>query len=88
MVSFDFAGFVSKFKDLLRVGGRNLMEFGNLAEQFWEQGFVFVEPFFQPDEMDRLCNLIFKKLGESPNFMHDAEFLKKSKADVIPWFPQ
>lgn len=38
--------------------------------------------------MDRLCNLIFKELGESPSFMHDAEFLQKSKADVIPWFPQ
>ena len=38
--------------------------------------------------MDRLCNLIFKGLGESPSFMYDAEFLQKSKADVIPWFPQ
>lgn len=56
MVSFVFAGFVSDFKDLLRVGGRNLMEFEKLAEQFWEQGFVVVESFFQPDEMDRLCN--------------------------------
>jgi len=63
------------------------MEFEKLAEHFWEQGFVVVESFFQPDEMDRLCNLIFKELGESPSFMHDAEFLEKSKADVIPWFP-
>ena len=64
------------------------MEFEKLAEQFWEQGFIVVESFFESDEMDRLCNLIFKGLGESPSFMYDAEFLQKSKADVIPWFPQ
>ena len=53
------------------------MEFEKLAEHFWEQGFVVVESFFQPDEMDRLCNLIFKELGESPSFMHDAEFFRE-----------
>jgi ectoine hydroxylase len=64
------------------------MEFEILAQQFWKNGFVVVEDFFQSEEMDRLCELIFQEFGESPNFMHDSEFLEKSKADVIPWFPQ
>lgn len=64
------------------------MDFDKLAKQFWKDGFVVLESFFKSDEMERLCHLSFKQFGESPNFMHDAEFLKRSKADVIPWFPQ
>ncbi|MDG1510669.1 MAG: phytanoyl-CoA dioxygenase family protein [Mariniblastus sp.] len=64
------------------------MNFKKMAEQFWEQGFVVLESFFESEEMDRLCRLIFEEFGESPSFMHDAEFLERSKADVIPWFPQ
>jgi hypothetical protein len=65
-----------------------IMEFENLSQKFWENGFLAIENFFQPAEMDRLCELIFQHFGDSPEFMHDQAFLEKSKADVIPWFPQ
>ena len=59
-----------------------------LSERFWQQGYVVLEDFFAEDLMDRLNELIMDHFGESPTFLHNDEFLEKSKADVIPWFPQ
>lgn len=59
-----------------------------LAEQFWQQGFIYVENFFDRDLMDELQTIIWQHYGENPEFFHNQEFLEKSKTEVIPWFPQ
>jgi hypothetical protein len=38
--------------------------------------------------MDRVDRTIRKHFGKDPEFRHEAEFLSKSKTEVIPWFPQ
>ncbi len=38
--------------------------------------------------MDALDELAYRHLGTDPEYRHDEEFLARSKADVIPWFPQ
>lgn len=59
-----------------------------LSERFWQEGYPVLEDFFAADLMDRLNELIMDHFGESPAFLHNDEFLEKSKADVIPWFAQ
>lgn len=59
-----------------------------LAEQFWCQGYIYLEGFFEADLMDELQGVISEHYGRDPEFIHDEEFLKKSKTEVIPWFPQ
>ncbi len=38
--------------------------------------------------MDHLNKVILDHFGDQFELLHDEEFLRKSKADVIPWFPQ
>ena len=38
--------------------------------------------------MDNYQKHITDHFGQNPTFLHNEEFLKKSKTDVIPWFPQ
>ena len=59
-----------------------------LVRNFHRDGFLVVEAFFEGLLMDRLQELAEKHFGRDPDYCHDKEFLKKSKADVIPWFPQ
>jgi hypothetical protein len=59
-----------------------------LANEFWKKGFIYIPNFFSLDLMDELQQLILAHYGDNPEFCHDAEFLKKSKTEVIPWFPQ
>jgi len=59
-----------------------------LAKQFWEQGYIAIEHFFQNSLMDDYHTHIIDHFGDDPEFLHNEEFLKKSNTDVIPWFPQ
>lgn len=59
-----------------------------LAEQFWQQGFIYIPNFFTPELMDEYQQLILNHYGEDPEFFHNQEFLNKSYTEVIPWFPQ
>lgn len=59
-----------------------------LVRQFQRDGFLVVEDFFEPRQMDALDELVRRHLGADPEYLHDEEFLARSKADVIPWFPQ
>ena len=59
-----------------------------LASQFWEAGYLYVDGFFESELMDELDQLIVEHYGEAPGFLHTEEFLRKSKTDVVPWFPQ
>ena len=59
-----------------------------LAKQFWELGYIYIERFFEENVMDELQSIIWEHYGSNPEFFHNEEFIKKSKTEVIPWFPQ
>ncbi|MFS2319259.1 phytanoyl-CoA dioxygenase family protein [Maricaulis sp. D1M11] len=64
------------------------MDYKELAEQFWEQGYLHLPGFFTADRMDHLNAMIHDHFGANPDFEHTEEFLEKSKVEVVPWFPQ
>jgi ectoine hydroxylase-related dioxygenase (phytanoyl-CoA dioxygenase family) len=58
------------------------------AKRFERDGYLVVEGFFEPELMDSLDERAHRHFGTDPDYCHDEEFLARSKADVIPWFPQ
>jgi len=64
------------------------MNYKQLAEQFWHQGYVIIEDFFDASLMESYDDLILKHFGFTPEFCHNDEFLNKSATEVVPWFPQ
>jgi ectoine hydroxylase len=64
------------------------MKYNALAEQFWAQGYVMLEGFFDEHLMDTYDQLIVDHFGSEPDYLHNEEFLEKASTDVIPWFPQ
>lgn len=64
------------------------MDTGRLKTLFWEQGYLVLENFFDESLMDGMDVCIREWFGDEPQFWHNEEFLKKSKTEVIPWFPQ
>ncbi|MEP6391068.1 MAG: phytanoyl-CoA dioxygenase family protein [Halioglobus sp.] len=64
------------------------MNINNLAQQFWEQGYLVLEDLFDSALMAQYQALILDHFGESPAFAHNQEFLSKSATEVVPWFPQ
>ena len=64
------------------------MNYELLAKQFWEQGYLLIEDFFEPNLMSSLNDLTLTHYGVDPAFYHNEEFLSKSATEVIPWFPQ
>ena len=65
-----------------------MIETEPLKQNFWEQGFLVLDNFFEPGLMDEVDLVIRRYFGENPQFRHEEEFLKKSQTEVIPWFPQ
>ena len=59
-----------------------------LSKQFWLQGFLVLEDFFDPALMDQYDQLILDHFGFEPEFFHNDEFLQKAATEVVPWFPQ
>jgi len=64
------------------------MNISELTEQFWSVGYVVIDDFFESDLMDRMDAIIRGHFGNTPEFLHEPEFLEQSQTDVIPWFPQ
>ena len=64
------------------------MNIERLAKQFWEQGYISIDGFFEDSLMNSYQTQIIEHFGDDPEFLHNEEFLKKSNTDVIPWFPQ
>lgn len=60
----------------------------NWHSQFWRQGYLVLEDFFDAHLMDRYQRLILEHFGEHQQFLHDDTFLQKAQTEVIPWFPQ
>ena len=60
----------------------------DLAKQFWDQGYLLLENFFDEQLMNLYNSLILDHFGLNPKFFHNQEFLEKASTEVIPWFPQ
>ena len=58
-----------------------------LGELFWKKGYLVIDKFFDDDLMDYLNNSMINHFGHHPDWEHDQDFLKKTKTEVIPWFP-
>ncbi len=58
-----------------------------IAKQFWEEGYIVLEKFFDDDLMDEYNELIQHHYGLDPQWEHTDEFITKSSVEVIPWFP-
>ena len=64
------------------------MQYEDLARQFWLDGFLVVDDFFDAATMDDLDERIRGHFGKDPAFGHTEAFLEAAKTEVIPWFPQ
>jgi len=64
------------------------MNFEALAADFWRDGYLVLDNVFDHALMDEYQRLIIEHFGETPEFLHNQEFLAKAKTDVVPWFPQ
>jgi ectoine hydroxylase-related dioxygenase (phytanoyl-CoA dioxygenase family) len=64
------------------------MNFKNLSKQFWQDGYLVLDGFFDAALMQQMDRNIRRHFGKNPDFFHQEEFLSKSSTEVIPWFPQ
>jgi ectoine hydroxylase len=58
------------------------------SRNFWRDGYLVIDDFFDAGLMDRLDREIEQHFGDNPEFRHEDEFLTRAKTEVIPWFPQ
>jgi len=63
------------------------MNYKILAEEFWENGYLVLENFFDENMMDTLNTIILDHYGLNPTWAHDDAFIQKSATEVVPWFP-
>ena len=63
------------------------MDYKKLAEEFWENGYLVIDNFFDQNLMDTLNKIILEHYGMMPGWEHSDEFIKKSATEVVPWFP-
>ena len=64
------------------------MNIEKLSKEFWKEGYLVLDEFFDPELMEQLDQNIRQYFGDDPEFWHEEEFLSKSETEVIPWFPQ
>ena len=64
------------------------MDFEKLADEFWQNGFLYFEKFFDDKVIEHLDQLIENHFGDHPDYRHDEEFIKRSQAEIVPWFPK
>jgi len=60
----------------------------NLADRFWKDGYLYFPRFFETAQMTHLDAIILEHFGHMPDWAHDDEFIEKSGAEIVPWFPQ
>ena len=63
------------------------MNYKELHNKFWEQGYLIFEKFFDASLMDQYNQEILEHFGLNPNWEHTDEFISKSAVEVVPWFP-
>jgi ectoine hydroxylase len=64
------------------------MDSVKLSKEFWNNGYLVLDDFFDPELMEQFDQNIRDYFGQNPEFRHEEEFLSKSETEVIPWFPQ
>ena len=64
------------------------MDIKELAQTFWQQGYLVIEDFFSDELTNKMHDLIMSYYGVDPEYCHDEDFLELSATEVIPWFPQ
>ena len=64
------------------------LDLRTLSAQFWQDGYIVIENFFDTKLMKQCQEAIIGHFGLTPEFLHDEKFLEASKTEVIPWFPQ
>ena len=64
------------------------MNINQLANSFHQNGYVYIENFFDRNLMDLYQNKILDHFALDSSYKHESDFIKKSDTDVIPWFPQ
>lgn len=60
----------------------------DLAEQFDREGYVHLPDFFDAELMLKVARSCLGHFGSDPDWEHNDEFIGKSKAEIVPWFPQ
>lgn len=63
------------------------MDYKKYAEDFWENGYIVIDDFFDKNLMDTLNTIILEHYGMNPKWEHSNEFVEKSATEVVPWFP-
>ena len=63
-------------------------DYAQLKHQFDALGYVYLPGFFDPALMDRVDEACLAHFGNQPDWAHNEEFIAKSKAEIVPWFPQ
>jgi len=63
------------------------MNYPQLANTFWEQGYLVLENFFADAYMDQLNAQSLTHFGMNPDWGHIEEFLSRAATEVVPWFP-
>ncbi|MEL6251483.1 MAG: phytanoyl-CoA dioxygenase family protein [Bacteroidota bacterium] len=63
------------------------MNWQEKAEEFWSQGYLLLEDFFEEAFMDELNAEVLDHFGLNPDWEHSLDFIEKSATEVIPWFP-
>ncbi|MDR9414800.1 MAG: phytanoyl-CoA dioxygenase family protein [Gracilimonas sp.] len=58
-----------------------------LSNQFWEKGYIILEEYFDSDLMDEYNEMILNHYGHNPDWEHSNDFVSRSGAEVVPWFP-
>ena len=59
-----------------------------IKQDFDETGFVLLPGFFDAELMNRVAASCLGHFGSDPDWEHNEEFIGKSKAEIVPWFPQ
>ena len=59
-----------------------------IKEQFDEHGFILLKDFFDSELMDRVDATVRLHFSNVSQFEHSDEFISRSRAEIIPWFPQ
>ena len=63
------------------------MDLEKIRKEFWENGYVIFENFFDADLMDEYNQKILDHFQSNPDSELNDEFESVSKVQVIPWFP-
>jgi hypothetical protein len=63
------------------------MNVNQLAQKFWEEGYLVLESFFSEKMMTRFNNMVLEHFGLNTEWEHSDEFVEKSATEVVPWFP-